>query len=232
MRQADFEDVRHLPLFEDMSDGSFAQLVRGAYVQTFPPAIELVTEGDSPDFLHIVLEGMVELFATWNRRETTMATLGPMATFILAATIRDAPYLMSARTLEKSRIVLLPSEDVRTVFQADNAFARSVVTELAACYRAVVKNSKDLRLRNSVERLANYVLRHLDRSADAREFTLPIEKRRLAAYLGMTPENLSRAIRTLGPYGVEVDGNRVIVRDRTDLLKLAKPTPLIDDPAH
>jgi hypothetical protein len=32
---------------------------------------------------------------------------------ILAACIRDAPYLMSARTLEKSRIVLIPSGDLR-----------------------------------------------------------------------------------------------------------------------
>ena len=42
-----------------------------------------------------------------------MATVRPISTFILAATIRDAPYLMSARTLEKSRIILIPSEDVR-----------------------------------------------------------------------------------------------------------------------
>ena len=215
-----------------MSDESFGRLVRGAYVQTFPPAIELISEGDSADFLHIVLDGMVELFASWNRRETTMATLGPLATFILAATIRDAPYLMSARTLEKTRIVLLPSEDVRTVFATDNAFARSVVAELATCYRTVVKNSKDLRLRNSIERLANYILRHLDTADGGKGFVLPIEKRRLAAYLGMTPENLSRAIRTLGQYGVEVDGNRVTITDRADLERLAKPTPLIDDPGH
>ncbi|MEZ5780049.1 MAG: cyclic nucleotide-binding domain-containing protein [Rhizobiaceae bacterium] len=76
-------------------------LMRGAYVQNFPPQIELITEGEPSDFLHIILSGAVDLFSAWNGRETSMATARPVSTFILAASIRDAPYLMSARTLEK-----------------------------------------------------------------------------------------------------------------------------------
>ena len=91
----------------------------------------MITEGESPDFLHIVLSGSVDLFASWNGRETSLATVRPLSTFVLAASVRNAPYLMSARTLEKSRIVLLPSEDVRAVFDTDAAFARAIVTELA-----------------------------------------------------------------------------------------------------
>jgi CRP/FNR family transcriptional activator FtrB len=64
-------------------------------------------------------------------------------TFILAATIKNAPYLMSARTLEKSRIVLIPSQDVRAIFDVDGNFARAIVTELAQCYRSVIKSQKD-----------------------------------------------------------------------------------------
>ena len=45
----------------------------------------------------------------------------------------------------------------------------------------------------------------------------------------MTPENLSRAIKALQPYGVEIDGARVRITDLADLEGLAKPSPLIDD---
>ncbi len=175
----------------------------------------------------MVIEGTVELFATWNDRETTMATIRPISSFILAATIRNLPYLMSARTLEKSRVVLLPSSDVRAAFSADPKFAQAIVEELAFCYRAAIKNTKDLKLRNSIERLANYLLRQ--RQDDEDRFELKIEKRKLASYLGMTPENLSRAFKALQPYGVEVDGTAVTLRDLQDLEGLAKPTPLIDD---
>ena len=229
MPESDFPDIRALHLFADMAEENFRGLLRGAYVQNFPPQIELIEEGDPSDFLHIVLSGSVELFSAWNGRETSMATVRPVSTFILAATIRDAPYLMSARTLEKSRIALVPSQDVRGIFDKDPIFARAVVTELAQCYRSVVKSTKDLKLRTSLERLANYLLRQQKRAGGGPEFDLPVEKRRLASFLGMTPENLSRAFKGLQPYGVEVNGNRVAITDQKDLERFAKPSPLIDD---
>lgn len=231
MRTGDVSEVRDLPLFRDMNNENFETLIRGGYVQTFPPQVELITEGDHSDFLHIVTDGSVELFAEWNGRETMMATVRPISTFILAATIRDAPYLMSARTIEKTRLVLLPSMDVRAAFEVDNNFARAVVTELAQCYRAVVKNSKNIKLRTSIERLANYIIRQQHNNGGAAEFELKLEKRRLASFLGMTPENLSRSIKALRPYGVKIEGSRVLIADPEDLKALAKPSPLIDDPS-
>ena len=44
---------------------------------TAVPLADLIDEGDPSDFLHIVLSGSVELFSTWNGRETTMATVIP-----------------------------------------------------------------------------------------------------------------------------------------------------------
>ncbi|OSQ36005.1 transcriptional regulator [Thalassospira mesophila] len=229
MRPSDVPDLRDLELFREMPGERFDELMRGAYVQTFPPMVDLITEGDMSDFLHVVLEGRVELFASWNGRETTIATVEPISTFILAATVKDAPYLMSARTLEKSRLILLPSSDVRKVFDADGAFARSVVSELSARYRAVVKNTKNLKLRSSIERLANYVVHQYEIGGQNPEFDLPIEKRKIASFLGMTPENLSRAIRGLRSYGVEFDAQHVTISDLDALRGLAKPSPLIDD---
>lgn len=213
-----------------MAEHSFSALVRGAYVQDFPPQVDLIVEGDRCDFLHIVIDGSVELLAEWNDRETTLTILRSGATFILAAAIRDAPNLMSARTLEKSRVIMLPAEDVRAVFQKDPEFARAVVMELAYCYRGVVKGVKNLKLRTSIERLANYLLKWQKKTGGSNSFTLDIEKRRLASILGMTPENLSRAIKTLRPYGVEINGKIITITNADDLNKLAKPTPLIDDP--
>lgn len=229
MLERDFPEIRSLPLFAGIASDSFESLMRGAYLQTFPPQIDLIREGDPSDFLHVVTEGAVEMFASWSGRDTVIQTVRPISTFILAATIRDAPYLMSARTISRSRLVLIPSQDVREVFEADPAFARAVVMDLAQCYRSVVKHTKDLKLRNSIERLANYLLRQRRSAGDTAAFVLPVEKRRLAAFLGMTPENLSRAFRSLEAYGVSTEGASVRIDDPSDLVGLARPTPLIDD---
>lgn len=229
MPDSEYREIRTLSLFACMADENFTALMRGAYVQTFPAQIELISEGEPSDFLHIVLSGSVDLFSAWNNRESSMATVRPISTFILAATIRDAPYLMSARTMEKSRIVLIPSQDVRTIFDADSNFARAIVTELAQCYRSVIKAQKDLKLRTSLERLANYLLRQQRNAGGGAVFELDFEKRRLASVLGMTPENLSRAFRGLQPYGVIVDGTRITIGNQADLEHFARPNPLIDD---
>ncbi len=225
MKPEEAARIRALPLFHQIAPAHFEALTRGAYLQSFPPRVDLITEGEHSDFLHVVVEGTVELFAHWNGHETTMDTVRPLATFILAATIRDEPYLMSARTLERSQIIMLPSADVRAIFAADHAFARAIVGELAQRYRGVIRHAKDLKLRNATERLANYLLRQAQGEA---VFDLPIEKRRLAAYLNMTPENLSRAFRALAGHGVGIDGPRVTLHDHEALRAFAMPTPLLD----
>jgi len=223
-----FDSIRDIPLFADISEESFETLTRGAFVQNFPPNVEIISEGEAADFLHIVQSGCVELLSHWNGRESTITTLHENSTFILAATIKDRPNLMSAKTLLKSRIIMLPSENVRSVFATDHSFAFAIVDELSRCYRATIKNMKNLKLRTSIERLANYLLKQHKRQNNAIRFTLPIEKRRLASYLGMTPENLSRAFGNLKPCGVEVDGQNITLTNLDELIAFAKPDELID----
>ena len=231
MRVNDIPLVRDLDLFAEMAEANFDELMQAAFLQRFPPQIQLITEGDPADFLHIVVEGGVELFAAGNGRETSIEMVRPVSTFILAAVLRDAAYLMSGRTAENSHVLMIPAENVRAIFDRDNVFARAVVRELSGRYRAVVKSLKNHKLRNAVERLANYLLRLHEEQGGAGSLQLQIDKRTLAALLGMTPENLSRAFAALKPYGVEVKGRDIQLSKPADLRNLAKPTPLIDDPA-
>lgn len=229
MRSSDLPQVKALDLFETMSEESFARLMQAAYLQTFPAQLALVHEGDPADFLYVLIEGAVELFAAANGREETMAVVRPVETFILAAVLKDAVYLMAARTIVRSRILLIPAADVRRAFQEDEAFARAIVSELATRYRGVVKEHKNIKLRSSVERLANRLIRYDAEQGATGVVELPYEKRILASLLSMTPENLSRAFKTLKPYGVEVDGMTVRLKDMKALEVLAKPNAFIDD---
>ncbi|MGF1593714.1 MAG: cyclic nucleotide-binding domain-containing protein [Kiloniellaceae bacterium] len=231
MRSDDIALVRELDLFAEMAESNFEELMQAAFLQRFPPQVQLITEGDPPDFLHIVVEGSVELIATGNGRETSIEIVRPVSTFILAAVLRDAVYLMSGRTIESSIVLMVPAENVRAIFARDNAFARAVVRELSGRYRAVVKSLKNHKLRNAVERLANFLLQQHVQQGSSGTLDLQVDKRTLAALLGMTPENLSRAFATLRPYGVEVNGREIRLHSIPELRGLAKSNPLIDDPA-
>lgn len=81
---------------------------------------------------------------------------------------------MSARTMTVSRIVMVPAEDVREVMMQDPAFARNVIEELAACYRGLVRHTKNLKLRNTRERIAAYLLRQSRVLGNVAGFTLTL----------------------------------------------------------
>jgi CRP/FNR family transcriptional activator FtrB len=228
MRLSDLDLVRELPLFRDMTPGHFDALVDAALLQKFPPHVTLIREGELPDFLHVTVDGSVELFAEANGRETIIEIIRPVATFILAAVIRDEVYLKSARTLTPAQILMIPAAAVRDAFGRDAAFARAIVGELALRYRDMVRALKDQKLRTGAERLANWILETDRAQGGSGRVVLPHDKRTLASRLGMTPENLSRSLASLATYGVAGSGREIVISDRDALQRWAKPNPLID----
>jgi CRP/FNR family transcriptional activator FtrB len=228
VRQSDWKLIRALPLFRDMSEANYEKLVGAAFLQRFPLHTTLINEGDLPDFLHIVVEGSVEMFCSHNGHETTIEIMRPVTTFILAAAIRDEVYLKSARTLSPAQILMIPAPTVRDVFDRDAAFARAIVSELADRYRAVVRSLKNEKLRTSAERLANWILKTNHQQGDHQRVELAFDKRTLASRLGMTPENLSRNLALLAKYGVKSLGRGIVIEDSSALERFAKPNALID----
>lgn len=228
MKDSEKEIVRALPLFSGMTEDNLDAMLKGSFLQRFPATVVLFSESDQTDFLHVLVDGKVELFASANNREGTMTLINPVATFVLASTLSDGAYQLSARTLEASQVLMIPAENVRKAMLADRDFAQKSVIELAACYHGVVRAYKNIKLRTAVERLANYLLVLHRRQGENGALALPVEKRTLASMLGMTPENLSRAFSTLKPYGVEVDGADIKLNNLDDLQVLAKPSEFID----
>lgn len=228
MRPQQRDLVHSLPLFKDVIDAHFAELTDTALLQRFPEGATVIQEGELSDFLHVVVDGLVELFARHDGHETTLEIIEPPSTFILAAVVRDEVYLKSARTLAPTQILMIPAPLVRATIDKDTAFARAVLDELALRYRTVVRALKNEKLRTSAERLANWILMEDLRQSQRHEVALKIDKRTLASQLGMAPENLSRNLALLTKHGVRSLGARIVVDDPAALRRFANPNPLID----
>lgn len=228
MRDDEKAGLRRLPLFREMMPQTFDALMRVAYSQGFPPDLELFRQGSTADFLHVVVEGAIELQAQWQGRTTIMGIQLPVSAFILAACVSHTPYLMSARTIEPSRVVLIPTGDLHMAMRRDPDLAMAAMTELSNSYRVMVRHAKTLKLRNSRQRLAAWIL---NRANGRRGFVMPVEKQHLASYLGITPESLSRTFRALHDHGVMTDGPRIIITDPALLREIAIPDPQMDSPA-
>ena len=226
MRIGEKPEIARLPLFREMDDAMRERVFAGSFLQVFPPQLTLFEVGQHADFLHVLVDGLVELSATSGGRDTTMRIVEPVTSFILAAVVNDLPYLMTARTLEASRILLVPAALIREVIRQDTALMQATMRELALAYRDLVRALADMKLRQSAERLGNYLLQQAAQDDAGSTIQLRAEKRLLASLLGMTPENLSRAFSALAAHGVRVEGSSISIVDSDALRAFARPDPV------
>lgn len=230
MRAHELAQLKSLPLFSEMKAESLQGLLDAALLQQFPTGVTLIHEGDQADFLHVLVDGLVELFTDQDGGEWGISLIHPVSTFILAAVVSDQPYLNSARTLAESRVLLIPAQRVRDIFDRDVALARIVARELALAYRLAVKKLKGYMARSSVERLANWILAEARKDAAQGNIVVPFDRGTLASHIGTTRENLSRNLAQLTEHGVRVRGREIVI-DRKELLEaFARPQRFIDDP--
>lgn len=231
LRPQELTQIKTLPLFVDIEPASFASLVDAALLQQFPAGVQLIREGGGADFLHVLVEGLVEIYTEQNGDEWGISLVQPVTTFILAAVVSDQPYLNSARTLSDSRVLLIPAPRVRAIFDQDTAFARVVARELALAYRASVKKLKGHMARSSIERLANWVLSEAERDTGRGNVVIPFDRGTLASHIGTTRENLSRNLALLTEHGVRIRGREIVIDRKEQLEAFARPQRLIDDPS-
>ncbi len=228
MRSEDRLKIQNLDIFSQASEKTFHSLTGPGFFQRFPPGVVLVGENTMQDFLYILVDGQVEMYATSHGRVTILDILQPVSLFILAAILNDDVCLQSARTLTEAEVLMIPAARFREAIDNDTAFMHAVVRELSRRYRTTIKELKNQKLRNGSERLANWILAEADYHVDANYIEIPFEKKLLAFKLGMTPENLSRAFATVAKHGVNVDGSRIVFTDRQKLINFAHPDKLID----
>lgn len=217
MRQGALTLMRGLPLFEGVGDETLEALTYGALHQWFPRETRLFAEGEMPDFLHVLVEGTAMLAGCDEAgQETVIDIVRPGDCFVPAAVLADRPYLMSGRTLESSRILMLAAPVLRAQVARDHALALRMMSTLVGQCRGLVREVKNLKLRSTTQRLAAFILSQVDSSMDDAEdgvtVELPVSKRVLASRLGMTPEQLSRTFTKLSPDQLHVTGNTVRVR--------------------
>jgi len=230
LRAHEMVELERLPLFSEIAEENLAVLLDSALLQHFPKGVSLLHEGHQADFLHVLVDGLVEIFTEQDGGEWGISLINPVSTFILAAVVSDQAYLNSARTLSDSCVLLIPAQRVRDIFDRDVAFARVVARELAFAYRSSVKKLKGYMARSTIERLANWVLAEAHKSASQDAIVVPFDRGTLASHIGTTRENLSRSLALLTEHGVRIRGREIVIDRKEFLEAFARPQTLIDDP--
>ena len=220
-----------LPLFRGLPTSRRTALLQNAMVHSVSSGTVLFEQGDVPNFQLIVLAGSTQLFGrSAEGREVLIEAVRAPDLIIPAAVLTGAPYLMQARVPEPSRFLLIHAAAFRAAVEAEPLLAHAAIGSLAAQFRRMVRQIKNLKLRTSTQRVGCYLLALSKRQGTPDRAVLPFEKTLIASELGITRESFSRALSSLSNSGIRVNGQTVVIHDAPRLAAECGFNPVTDGP--
>lgn len=226
------EDIRKLlqtiPFFDGLSNQALTDLARHARMSRFPTGTTLFLQGEIPDFCYIALEGSIELFVTeHDLKESLVEISAAPNAYTMAAVLLGAPYLVCGRTITPTSILMIEARALRQVASVDTRLAVNLLGLMSWQFRTMVRQVIGLKSKSAAERLGCYLLALLD-TQNPEKLKLPLDRKRVAAGLGMTTMSLSRAFKTLSSHGVIAQGTSISIIDPDRLRTYSRPDTLIN----
>lgn len=218
------------PWLAAVPDATLDLLARQAVLHRMPPGSTLFEQAQTPTFALLLVSGSVELLAMRGNDETLIEIVHAPDLLLPAAVLNHLPYLLKARVLEASRLVMVQAETFREAIASDHAFCLAGLACQAAQFRRQIKHAKNRQLRSAEERVGCYLLRLAEAAPSGEPVRLPLGKRLIASQLGITRETFSRALATVLRHGIRVEGDIVHLDDADAARARFRLDPLIDGP--
>ena len=179
----------------------------------------LFKEGSLLDELTFLLSGRaVAVSSHPSGGEALTDVLLPVQPLCLSAVLLGQPAPFGARTVTSARLIILPAAELLAMVRSEPALALPFLDHALIEIQQLTLTICDLKLRSSPQRLAEYLLGLVDASElTPARFVLPFEKRLLAARIGCSQENLSRAFAALRRFGVQTQRGAVVLPDVASL---------------
>jgi CRP/FNR family transcriptional regulator, transcriptional activator FtrB len=208
------EQFAALPLFAPFGASQIAALNNLADFARLGPDETLFREGDHLAELNILLSGFVAETHGRNDENAITDVIGPVGPIGFASAMLGTASPTGARTITSARIIVIPAAELRAMIRAKPALALSFLDHALAGICKQTLELCSMKLQSSVQRLAGFLLGLVDDpDISPARFVLPFEKRFLAAKIGCTKENLSRAFAALHSHGVETQQGVVVLRN-------------------
>jgi len=193
--------LRKTPMFSDIGSEALESLARGCYLKKAPKGSYLFHEGEAAKGFFVVHSGAVSVHrVTEAGREQVIRVFYPGESLGEVVLVGDKSYPASAKTIEESQLVVVPTEFFRAEVHRNPDLALRILASMSLHLRYLVESVEGLKLRQAESRVAQWLLRQLEEN-DLRKqpeagLTLPLPKHLLASQLGITSETLSRCLRT------------------------------------
>ena len=212
--------LRTVPLFSSLSDDQLGSVQKSSRTIEREKNTVLFSEGDSGDFLLIVISGRVKISLLGGEgKEIILAILGPRSFLGEMAVLDGAPRSATATTLEKTALLRWSRKEFLKVVLQDETLAMKILGHLARCLREANEQIRTLAMFDIHGRIVRGLLRLAHEQGTRENTRIVIEPRPshqvLAQMIGCQRETVSRAMKMLEKAGyVKVAKRSLAIEER------------------
>lgn len=184
----------------------------------------LVHRGDRPRGLYLLVEGELKLFLiSSGGAERILRIVRSGDTFCEESAFSNNPQMLAAQTIRESLVLFIPTRAMREAMLDCGDFAEALLERLSERMCDLLSGMEQCEQRNSVQRVAHYLVKHARETDSALEVELACNKQTIASQLNMTPESFSRVLSRFAREGfIHSRGHRAIrLTDYSGLQSLA-----------
>jgi CRP-like cAMP-binding protein len=181
--------------FQNLNAENANLICSGKIEKTFSQGEVILKEGTMIQEFTYLKSGLVKLFRRDpSGREQIITIARPMDYVSLLSVFSGKLYNYSVSALEDSVTCNLKMEDVRTLATTNGKLAFNLLQKMSAIADTIILESLEIRKKNLKGRVA-YLLLYFSRTIFfSEEFDLPLTRKEMADYVGMTTENVIRTL--------------------------------------
>ena len=216
----DFRDV----VFSYLTDPAVEELCDHKEEQFFRKGEIINHEGEKISNFKYLKSGLVKLYRRTSKGEEQVITITRPFEFVSNMSIfSEERYQYSVSALEDSVICMVKLEYIKELFLKNGGFAMGLLTKISRINDKIISQTLDIRQKNLIGRVAFVLLYFTNEIYKSRVFDLPVSRKEIADYIGMSTANVIRTLSDFKKDGIiRVFGKTIEVVDAEKLEIISK----------
>ncbi len=163
--------------------------------ESFTAGENIIKEGELINKFIYMKEGLVKLSKRTNySREQILSFSKPFDFVSLLSVFSSDRYKYSVTALQNTTVCTIDLQVVKRYAQQNAMFSMDLMSRISEVTDRIILDNLEIKRKNLKGRVAHLLLYFSNTIFSSPEFELPVSRREIADYIGMTTENVIRAL--------------------------------------
>lgn len=219
-QNCDFRDI----VFSYLDENSIQELCNHKEEQSYRKGEIINHEGEKIVDFKYLKSGLVKLYRRTATGDEQVITITRPFEFVSNMSIfSEERYLYSVSAVEDSVVCVVKLSFIKDMFLKNGAFAMGLLTKISGINDKILNQTLDLRQKNLAGKVAFVLIYFSKEIYNSRVFELPISRKEIADYIGMSTANVIRTVSDFKRDGIiKVFGKTIEIADMSKLEIISK----------